>query len=122
MAQGGTVPAVARHLKIRMTVDEVEPWTIGLRLQQEPEGVHRLHVRAGSRADETAIGDLELPEDAWVSLVIRGGQLVPVQASTALQAGDEALVLASDDQAGELASLFTQPRAPSGHDGAGGER
>lgn len=69
--------------------------------------MHRLRVRPGSGADDTAIGDLELPEDAWVSLVIRGGRLIPVQASTTLQAGDEALVLASDDQAGELAALFT---------------
>jgi cell volume regulation protein A len=111
MAQGSTVPAVARRLKIPMTVAEVDPWTIRLRLQQEPEGVHRLRVRAGSGADETAIGDLELPQDAWVSLVIRGGQLVPLQASTTLQAGDEALVLAGDEQAGELAQLFTQPHS-----------
>jgi potassium/hydrogen antiporter len=113
LAQGSTVPAVARRLKIPMTVAEVEPWSIGLRLQEEPEGVHRLHVRAGSSADETAIGDLELPQDAWVSLVIRGGQLVPVQASTTLKAGDEALVLAGDEQAGELAQLFTRPNRSS---------
>ncbi len=119
VVQGGTVPAVARWLKIPMTAAEVEPWSVGLRLRQEPEGVHRLRVRAGSGADETAIGDLELPQDAWVSLVIRGGQLIPVQASTTLQAGDEALVLADDDQDGELATLFTRVRAgpPPGADG-----
>lgn len=110
VAQGGTVPAVARRLKIPMTVAEVEPWSIGLRLREEPEGVHRLRVRRGSGADQAAIGDLELPEDAWVSLVIRGGQLVPVQASTMLRAGDEVLILASDEQSGSLTSLFTQPR------------
>lgn len=119
VAQGSTVPAVARRLKIPMTVAEVEPWSIGLRLRHEPEGVHRLRVRPGSGADETAIGDLELPGDAWVSLVIRGGQLVPVQASTTLQAGDEALLLASDGQAGELASLFTQARNSSPRDADG---
>jgi cell volume regulation protein A len=108
VVQGSTVPAVARRLEIPMTVAEVEPWAIGLRVREEPEGVHRLRVRPGSGADDTAIGDLELPEDAWVSLVIRGGRLVPVQASTTLQAGDEALVLASDDQVGELTALFTQ--------------
>ena len=107
VAQGSTVPAVARQLKIPMTAAEVEPWSIGLRLRHEPEGVHRLSVQPGSGADNTAIGDLDLPEDAWVSLVIRGGQLVPVQASTTLHAGDETLVLADDDQDGDLAALFT---------------
>ena len=106
VAQGSTVPAVARRLKIPMTAAEVEPWSIGLPLRQEPEGVHRLRVQPGSGADDTAIGDLDLPEDAWVSLVIRGGRLIPVQASTTLNAGDEALVLASDDQAGDLTALF----------------
>ena len=38
LAQGSTVPAVARRLKIPMTAAAVEPWTIGLRLRQEPEG------------------------------------------------------------------------------------
>lgn len=84
VAQGGTVPAVARRLKIPMTVAEVEPWS--------------------------AVADLDLPEDAWIIIVIRGGQLVPVQASTMLRAGDEVLVLASDEQSGQLTSLFTQPR------------
>jgi potassium/hydrogen antiporter len=69
--------------------------------------VHRLHVQPGSGADDTAIGDLDLPQDAWVSLVIRGGRLVPVRASTTLHAGDEALVLAGSDQKGDLAALFT---------------
>ena len=108
VVQGSTVPAAARRLKIPMTAAEVEPWSIGLRLRQEPEGVHRLRVQTGSGADDTAIGDLELPEDAWVSLVIRGGRLVPVQASTTLHAGDETLVLAGDDQAGDLAALFAR--------------
>jgi cell volume regulation protein A len=121
VAQGGTVPAVARRLKIPMTAAEVEPWSIGLRLRQEPAGVHRLRVRPGSDADAAAIGDLELPEDAWVSLVIRGGQLVPVQASTALRAGDEILVLASDNQAGDLAALFTQPASGPRRDAADGQ-
>lgn len=121
IAQGGTVPSVARRLKIPMTVTEVEPWSIGLRLRAEPEGVHRLRVLHGSGADQAAIGDLELPEDAWVSLVIRGGQLIPVQASTLLRAGDEVLVLAGDEQSGQLASLFTQSRAGAGREADGGQ-
>lgn len=113
LIQGSTVPAVAHRLKIPTTIAEVEPWSIGLRLRKEPQGVHRLRVRPGSSADDAAIGDLELPQDAWVSLVIRGGELVPVQASTTLREGDEALVLADDGQADELAALFTEARSSS---------
>jgi hypothetical protein len=36
-----------------------------------------------------------------------------------LRAGDEALVLASDEQSGQLASLFTQPRTGVGRDADG---
>jgi potassium/hydrogen antiporter len=108
VVQGGTVRAVALRLAIPMTAAEVEPWSVGLRLRERPEGVHRLHVRSGSAADETAVGHLELPEDAWVSPVIRRGRLIPVQASTTLRAGDEVLVLASDDQTAGLAAVFRQ--------------
>ena len=53
-----------------------------------------------------------MAEDAWISLVIRGGRLVPAHASTVLQAGDEIVVLAPAEQAAQLTELFTMPRRP----------
>ena len=80
---------------------EPEPWSLGVRLRDEPNGVYRLTVAPGSPADGTRIADLSaLPEGAWVSFVVRSGRLVPVRAETVLEAADEALVL-GDPSVGE---------------------
>ena len=49
--QGTLVPAVAHRLRVPMRTVEPEPWALGVRLREEPEGVHRFTVAAGSPAD-----------------------------------------------------------------------
>ena len=38
IVQGGTVPGLARRLKIPVRTIEPEPWSLGIRFQEEPEG------------------------------------------------------------------------------------
>ncbi len=102
--QGGLVPTVARACGVPMRVVEPEPWALGMRFRDEPQGLQRHVVRSGSAADGTAIADLPLGESAWVSMVSRHGNLLRVRGSTELQAGDEVLLLADDE--GEVAELF----------------
>ena len=96
VVQGGLVPSLARAWKVRMRVVEPEPWALGMRFRDEPEGLHRLVVTPGSAAEGSAIEDLPLEEDVWISMVSRGGRLVQVRGTTVLEAGDEVLALASD--------------------------
>ena len=49
--QASLVPAAARLLRVRMRRIEPQPWALGVRLQDEPTGVHRLTIKAGSPAD-----------------------------------------------------------------------
>jgi cell volume regulation protein A len=112
--QGGLVPTLAHRLRIPLRTVDPEPWSLGVRFSQEPEGMHRYQVAAGSPADGSAIGELPCGEDVWVSLIIREGSLVTVGADTTLRAGDEVLVLADPDNAQALDLLFTQPRAAEG--------
>ena len=51
VVQGSLVPTVARLLRLPMRPVEPEPWALGVRLRDEPDGVHRLTVTAGSPAD-----------------------------------------------------------------------
>src|SRR3954447_1621874 len=44
VGQGSLVPTVARMLKVPMREVEPEPWSLGVRLRDEPNGVHRLTV------------------------------------------------------------------------------
>jgi potassium/hydrogen antiporter len=105
IVQGGLVPALARRLRIPLRLIEPEPWSLGVRFQEEPEDLHRYTVIAGSPADGLAVADLPGGEEVWVSFVIREGRLVPVRPDTRLRAGDEVLVLTTETR--ELDAVFT---------------
>lgn len=104
VVQGGLVPRFAHLLGVPMRTAELEPWALGMRFQTEPHGLHRYFVGVGSAADGTAIEDLDLGEDAWISMIGRQGRMVQVRGSTVLQAGDE--VLAIGDPQVDVGRLF----------------
>jgi cell volume regulation protein A len=107
VVQGGMVPTLARLWRVPMRVVEPEPWALGMRFRDEPEGLHRYVVGRASRADGTAIEDLPLGEDVWISMVSRNGRLVQVRGDTVLEVGDEVLALAPD---GTTAEALFRPR------------
>jgi potassium/hydrogen antiporter len=112
VVQGSLIPAAARLLRVQMRTVEPEPWALGVRLRDEPSGVHRLTIHAGSPADGATIGDLaDLPGEAWVSFVVRDGQLVPIKEDTRLRPGDEVLVLAEPGLRRKLITAF-EGRSP----------
>ena len=113
VVQGSLVPTVARALRLRMRLVAPQPWSLGVRLAEEPEGVLRLTVAPGSRADGQtvdAVADAATDSgdsgDVWVNMVVRGGALVAVRGDTVLKAGDEVLVLADERWHPRLEHLF----------------
>ncbi len=95
LVQGSLVPAVVRVLRLPSRRVDIEPWTLGVRLREEPDGVHRLRVAAGSPADGRTIAEVAgRVGDMWVSIVVRDAQLVTVLDTTPLRAGDDVVVLA----------------------------
>ena len=107
VVQGSLMPAAARLLDVPMRAVEPEPWALGVRLRDEPGGVHRLTIKPGSPADGRTIDDLAgLPGDAWISFIVRDGQLVPITGDTKLQAADDVLVLAPPDVRDKLTAAF----------------
>ena len=107
IVQGGLVPTVAARLGVPMRTVEPEPWSLGVRFRQEPRGLRRQVVAAGSPADGCRIADLAVGEDVWISFVIRDDQLVPVRGSTTLHAGDEILALTDPERGPDLGPIFT---------------
>lgn len=107
LVQGTATPGAAQALRVPMRPIEPEPWALGVRLRDEPEGVHQFQIADGAIADGRTIRDLDdLADHAWISLVVRSKGLVPVRADTELRAGDEVLVLADRHRAEQLRSLF----------------
>lgn len=110
LVQGGAVPGVARLLRLPMRTVETRPWEIGVRLGDEPEGVHRFRVAAGSTAQGCTVEGLgDRVGDVWVSIVVRATGLVPVRGDTELRAGDEVVMLADPELRTRLAGLFDAP-------------
>ena len=106
IVQGGTVPALAKRLKIPLRTIEPEPWSMGIRFQEEPEDLYRFTVTATATALAAPISDLPLPEDTWIGFVIRDGRLIPAHGDTMLQPGDEIVVLAEAASEPRLRALF----------------
>ena len=112
VVQGSLVHAAARLLRVPMRPAEPEPWALGVRLRDEPTGVHQLTVTAGSPADGRTIAELAgLPGGAWVSFIVRDGQLVPIKAGTRLRPGDNVLVQADPGLHERLTVAFDGPPA-----------
>src|SRR4029079_17080366 len=129
VVQGSLVPTLAKVWHVPMRVVEPEPWTMGMRFRDRPEGLHRHGVERGSRAQRAPIRDLPLDEDVWVSVVSRGGRMVQVSGSTTPAAGDEGLPITSDGGVAEgwfrrdcLAPAVTRRVAVFAHDQARGPR
>ncbi len=107
LVQGSAVPGVARLLRLPMRTVETQPWQIGVRLADEPQGVHRFSVASGSAAEGCTVEGLgDRVGDIWVSIVVRTTGLVPVRGDTELRAGDEVVVLADPELHDDLAELF----------------
>jgi cell volume regulation protein A len=109
VVQGGLVPVVARRLRLPVRIVEQEPWALGMRFRDEPHGLRRYTVTAGAPADGKRLDELTLGENVWISLVGREGSLVQARGDTALQAGDEVLVLVEPEDADSVGALFTEP-------------
>jgi cell volume regulation protein A len=110
VVQGSLVPAVARLLRVQMRAVEPEPWALGVRLRDEPTGVQQVTIEPGSPADGATLDELAgLPGDAWVSFVVRDGQLLPITGDTRLRAGDDVLVLAGPGLHDQVTRAFEEP-------------
>jgi potassium/hydrogen antiporter len=110
LVQGSLVPVLANVLRLPMRSSALEPWTVGVRLQHEPDGVHRFVVAAGSEVAGRAVVDV--PGEVWVSSVVRDGHLVRVHEGTRLRAGDEVMVFADPEESERLRHSFERAAAP----------
>lgn len=114
--QAGLVPTVARLLKLPMHTVEVQPWALGIRLVDEPEGVDRFTICPNSPADGRTVEQLaDLPGEVWVSFLIRDRELLQVRPDTRLQAGDDVLVQTQPASRTQLVAMF-ETAAPADPD------
>jgi cell volume regulation protein A len=111
VAQGTLVPLAAARLEVPMRERAPLPWELSMRLEHQPRGAVEFTVHSGSRADTALIRELPLGDDAWMTLVVRGGHAIRPAGSLRLQVGDRVLLLADQDDLGPLSQLFADRRA-----------
>jgi potassium/hydrogen antiporter len=93
VVQGSTVPLAARRLGIPMRVHELEPYSLYVGLQEEPEGVVHYRVAPKTHAANRRVRDLSIGDSTWISLIVRDGVPIQPRGSSTIRVGDEVLVL-----------------------------
>ena len=112
IVQAGLVPTIAARCGVPMREVQPLPWSLGIRFRDRPQGVRRYVITAQAPARGCAIGDLDLDEHVWISLIIRDGQPVQVHADTVLEPGDEVVALTDPNSDYDPSPIF------SGHSSA----
>jgi len=108
--QGSLVPTVARRLGVPMQPVRPEPWTVGVRLQAEPDTARQVSVAEGALADGRTVEEVaELASNIWISIVVRDGLLLPVHGDTELRAADVVTLLIDGDVPDDVTEMFTKP-------------
>ncbi len=97
LVQGGLVPTVAARCGVQMDDITPRPWPVGLRVRDEPQIARRYRVEAGAPADGRSVRALHRTYDLWISVIVREGKPLRVDADTVLLPGDDVLILAEPD-------------------------
>lgn len=109
LLQGGLLPRVARCCGVRLRVAEPRPWPLGIRLREQPRGVHRFRVADGADAVGRPVRELHQRDNVWISLLVRDGRPVRVRPDTLIQPGDEVLLLVDPGADGDPGRAFAAP-------------
>jgi potassium/hydrogen antiporter len=116
VVQGGLVPWVAHRCRVPMREVRLEPWALGVRLRDEPEGARQYVVAPRSAADGCTVDELAPDRDLWIAMAVRDGALLQIRGDTTLRAGDQVIVLATAEwDPGDLfAGSLDQPPGEPG--------
>ena len=105
LVQGGLVPTVAARCRVQMDDITPQPFAVGLRVRDEPQIARRYRLDAGAPADGQTVRALHRAYDLWISVVVRDGKPLRVDADTVLRPGDDVLILTEPDN--ETGAVFS---------------
>lgn len=107
---GATVPFLTRRLRLQRAGGAEAPMALALNSREPLRGLLlSFHVEGILAVSGLTIGDLELPEDSAVILLVRDRTLLPPRPELTLEAGDQVYVVAQPEDRGLVQLLFGRP-------------
>lgn len=107
---GATVPFLTRRLRLQRVGGPEAPTVLALNSREPLKGLLlSFHVDGILAVSGLTIGDLELPEDSAVILLVRDRTLMPPRPDLTLEAGDQVYVVAQPEDRGLVQLLFGRP-------------
>jgi cell volume regulation protein A len=95
LLQGGTLPMVARWLRVDQPAEASEVEVDSAALDELDADLLQVRIPPGSRLHGVYVPELRLPPGATVSLVVRNGGSFTPNSTTRLQEGDQILVVST---------------------------
>ena len=107
---GATVPWVTRRLGLGVPQPPMASAALAIESRQPMDGeVLSFHIDRTLAVCGATLSDLEFPEGAAVTLVVRGRELIPPKGTTVLQEGDHAYVVTRREDRALVQLLFGRP-------------
>lgn len=104
---GATLARLARRWALSAPSLVAPPASIEMVSLRDYQGdFHWCHVAPPSAVAGVPVRDVPLPPDCVVTLVLRGGRLIPPRGHTVLQPGDHVCVFSTHEHSGLLRLLF----------------
>jgi potassium/hydrogen antiporter len=98
LAQGTTIPAAARHLRVASELVSTQQYTFDAIIAgDQGHGLREVTIPDGAPAVGRSIVNLGLPSGVLLVLLYRKGQVLVPQGGTVLEAGDRVLLLAEGE-------------------------
>lgn len=107
VVQGGTLPWVARRLKLEEEAEPEPPLSLEISsLHHVDADIVDYSVKAGSRAAGRRLSELALPEGAVVAMIAREKTLIPPRGSTAIFPGDHVFIVVTREARDPVDRVF----------------
>lgn len=115
VVQGGTLPWVARLLKLEEPPEPEPPLSLEISSLREVDAeIVDYLIDGESRTAGRSLRELALPEGAVVALVARGKALIPPRGSTEIHQGDHIFIMVNGESRAPLDRVFARDRSDSG--------
>ena len=112
MVQGGTLPWVARLLKLEEAPEPEPPLSLEIMSLKDVDAeIVDYPVHDDSRAARCSLRELALPEGAVVAMIARDKSLIPPRGSTEILSGDHVFIVVNEESRVPVSRVFTRTRS-----------